>query len=212
MVAAESDVVSVNMNGKTYYLAFAPLEGTIWSFGTMIEAQNVMTPVEQVKDAVLQKMSDLQVVAQSIFDRFIWRSALLLIPLALLLFYISGLMAGRLTRPILQLVEGVKEIAAGNFDRKLHISTGDEIEKLAVSVNSMSEDLKLYTENLAQVAAEKERSRTELEVAAQQASAEYADAAERSRRAGSDDYVEEIARESLGMVMPGETIFTPEEG
>ena len=167
MVAAESDVVSVNMNGKTYYLAFAPLEGTIWSFGTMIEAQNVMTPVEQVKDAVLQKMSDLQVVAQSIFDRFIWRSALLLIPLALLLFYISGLMAGRLTRPILQLVEGVKEIAAGNFDRKLHISTGDEIEKLAVSVNSMSEDLKLYTENLAQVAAEKERSRTELEVAAQ---------------------------------------------
>lgn len=57
-----------------------------------------------------------------------------------------------------------------------------------------------------------EKRSRELEVAAQQASAEYADAAERSRRAGSDDYVEEIARESLGMVMPGETIFTPEEG
>lgn len=51
----------------------------------------------------------------------------------------------------------------------------------------------------------------DLEVAAAQASAEYADAVDRSRKAGSDDYVEEIARESLGMVMPGETVFETTE-
>ena len=51
----------------------------------------------------------------------------------------------------------------------------------------------------------------ELEAAAAVASAEYADAEERSRRAGSDDYVEEIARESLGMIMPGETVYRPYE-
>ncbi len=51
----------------------------------------------------------------------------------------------------------------------------------------------------------------ELADAAAQASAEYAEASERSRMAGSDDYVEEIARESLGMVMPGETIFVTKE-
>ncbi|MBO4928591.1 MAG: septum formation initiator family protein [Clostridiales bacterium] len=56
-----------------------------------------------------------------------------------------------------------------------------------------------------------EKRSRELEAAAQQASAEYADAAERSRKAGSDDYVEEVARESLGMVMPGETVFKPSE-
>lgn len=51
----------------------------------------------------------------------------------------------------------------------------------------------------------------ELDIAAAQASAEFADASERSRKAGSDDYVEEIARESLGMVMPGETVFVTSE-
>lgn len=51
----------------------------------------------------------------------------------------------------------------------------------------------------------------ELADAAAQASAEYAEASERSRMAGSDDYVEEIARESLGMVMPGETVFVTTE-
>ena len=55
-----------------------------------------------------------------------------------------------------------------------------------------------------------QRSR-ELADAAAQASAEYADAVDRSRKAGSDDYVEEIARESLGMVMPGETVFVTSE-
>ncbi|MBP5417791.1 MAG: septum formation initiator family protein [Clostridiales bacterium] len=56
-----------------------------------------------------------------------------------------------------------------------------------------------------------EKRSRDLDIAAAQASAEYADAMERSRKAGSDDYVEEIARESLGMVMPGETVFVTEE-
>ena len=57
-----------------------------------------------------------------------------------------------------------------------------------------------------------EKRARELDAAAAVASAEYADAEDRSRKAGSDDYVEEIARESLGMVMPGETVFLPTEG
>ncbi len=53
----------------------------------------------------------------------------------------------------------------------------------------------------------------ELDIEAAQVSAEYADTLERSRKSNSDDYeyIEEIARESLGMVMPGETIFSPNE-
>ncbi len=62
-----------------------------------------------------------------------------------------------------------------------------------------------------QVRARVEKRSRELDIAAAQASAEYADAMERSRKAGSDDYVEEVARESLGMVMPGETVFTTDE-
>lgn len=58
-----------------------------------------------------------------------------------------------------------------------------------------------------------EKRSRELDIEAAQASAEYADVLERSRISNSDDYeyVEEIARESLGMVMPGETIFSPNE-
>ena len=62
-----------------------------------------------------------------------------------------------------------------------------------------------------QTRARVEQRSKELDVMAAQASAEYADAVERSRKAGSDDYAEEIARESLGMVMPGETVYMTSE-
>ena len=55
-----------------------------------------------------------------------------------------------------------------------------------------------------------ERTR-ELEIEASQASAEYAEVVEMSRKVGTDDYIEKVARESLGMVMPGETVFEPGE-
>jgi len=51
----------------------------------------------------------------------------------------------------------------------------------------------------------------ELQAMAAQASAEYQEAVEMSLKIGSDDYIEEVARESLGMVMPGETVFEPSE-
>ncbi len=51
----------------------------------------------------------------------------------------------------------------------------------------------------------------ELQAMAAEASAEYQEAVEMSLKVGSDDYIEQVARESLGMVMPGETVFDPNE-
>ncbi|WP_297968159.1 HAMP domain-containing protein, partial [uncultured Anaerovibrio sp.] len=59
----------------------------------------------------------------------------------------------------------VKEIAAGNLDRKLSIKTGDELEALADSFNHMTEELTIYMDSLAKTTAQKEHIETELSVA-----------------------------------------------
>lgn len=59
----------------------------------------------------------------------------------------------------------MREISGGNFDKKLEIKTGDEIEELANSFNAMTDDLKTYMANLEKVTAEEERIATELKVA-----------------------------------------------
>lgn len=55
-----------------------------------------------------------------------------------------------------------------------------------------------------------ERAR-ELDAVAAQVSAEYQKTMEKTLRIGSDEYIEDVARESLGMVMPGETVYEPTE-
>ncbi|MBI5683094.1 MAG: HAMP domain-containing protein [Deltaproteobacteria bacterium] len=55
---------------------------------------------------------------------------------------IGLLMAKRLTEPILKLHQGVEWIAEGDFEHRLDIKTGDEIEELSDRFNEMGEGLK----------------------------------------------------------------------
>lgn len=74
-------------------------------------------------------------------------------------------MGDRFVHPILDLSNGVREIAGGNLEKKLDIKTGDEIEHLSICFNAMTDELQSYMKNLTKVTAEKERIATELNVA-----------------------------------------------
>ncbi len=54
----------------------------------------------------------------------------------------SFFLAKRLVRPLGVLAEGAKEIGGGNFERKIDIQTGDELEELAGQFNAMGSHLK----------------------------------------------------------------------
>ena len=55
---------------------------------------------------------------------------------------LAFLFARRFTKPILHLVEGTKAIAGGDFDTKVEIKTGNEIEGLGDAFNKMAEQIK----------------------------------------------------------------------
>ena len=55
---------------------------------------------------------------------------------------LSLFLARRFTGPITQLVEGTKAISRGEFDYHVAIKTGDEIERLADSFNTMAQRVK----------------------------------------------------------------------
>ena len=55
---------------------------------------------------------------------------------------LSFLLARRFTKPITQLLEGTRAISRGEFDHRVAIKTGDEIEGLGDSFNNMAERIK----------------------------------------------------------------------
>ena len=155
----------VTIDGKEYYLAYAPIRSLGWSFGTLIAKDETLSPAMDAKNEVRDWMSDFR---RTMRGQITGYGAMLAAAMALLLIGLIGFgtrSAKRFVKPILELEDGVKQIARGNLDKKLSIETGDEIEHLADSVNNMAAELKTYIADLSKVTAENERIATELSVA-----------------------------------------------
>ncbi|MHB0875250.1 MAG: cache domain-containing protein [Anaerolineae bacterium] len=65
--------------------------------------------------------------------------------------------AGRITRPIEDLIDAAKQVAGGNFGRTINAHTGDEIEELATQFNLMSAQLRESYATLEQKVADRTR-------------------------------------------------------
>lgn len=83
----------------------------------------------------------------------------------LMLFIGRQYLKSKLLDPLSALTQSVKEISAGNLDKKLDVKTGDELQTLAENFNTMTDDLKTQMKNLTKVTAERKRIVTEVDVA-----------------------------------------------
>ena len=165
MTLGNSDVALVAVDGKNYYLAYAPMPSIGWSFGTLIERDEVIQPANSAKFIILNQSKRFADTLQTFYKQHLKHILLSLGILIVLVFWISVKTTKRFVSPIVNLTNGVKDIAKGDLDKKLDIKTGDEIEVLADSVNNMTSALKKYMKNFSTATAERERIATELNVA-----------------------------------------------
>src|SRR6202040_389708 len=68
----------------------------------------------------------------------------------LLAILFSGWAAGRVTRPVEQLAQAARELASGNWNARVEVTSPDEIGELAKSFNFMTGELRMKTEHLLQ--------------------------------------------------------------
>ena len=83
----------------------------------------------------------------------------------IMLFLAYYLIAILINKPIEQLIFGVKQLADGNLDTRINISSHDELRMLADTFNKMTGELKKTIEEAAHERAEKQKINTELSVA-----------------------------------------------
>lgn len=165
IINEKNGLTEANIDGKDYYLAYAPMKNTDWYFVTAMEVDKVIAPAKETHENIIN-------IATEYMDTLSEKTKMtiigMVISISVLLFFITYIgwsLANYLTKPIRQLSKGVQQIAMGNFNGKLNIHTGDEIESLAISFNAMTTELQTYIKNLEQITAEKERIATELNVA-----------------------------------------------
>jgi adenylate cyclase len=71
----------------------------------------------------------------------LWRIGGFLLAATIFAAALAYWLAGRMTGPIRLLEEGAQQVGAGEFEHRINITTGDELERLAASFNQMAEEL-----------------------------------------------------------------------
>jgi len=165
MIGGESGFDKVNTDGIEMYMAYTPIPVTGWSVALMRPISDVMEPVTENSSAIesMTKHS-LRAVNTAIVSVIIAVVVGFALVVAAVI-YLARMLSAKISRPIVTLEGGLARIANGELDTQISLKTGDEIEQLGDSVNSMARELKKYIGNLQQVTAEKERISVELGVA-----------------------------------------------
>ena len=165
MAAGESGAGRLTVDGREVYLAYAPLGNPGWSFVTVMDVEEVIEPAAGMEQRILKNTREVSKAQEQAARKALFFFILTAMAAASMTVPVSMLSAGRITEPVRRLTKDVAEIDGEHLGHRVFIRTGDEIEALGHSFNRMREQLEDYIGKLAAVTAEKERIRTEIQVA-----------------------------------------------
>ncbi|MBM9518888.1 SpoIIE family protein phosphatase [Desulforhopalus vacuolatus] len=146
MVAGESDVVELKdmpVIGDSF-LYFSPLLDQQWSIGVVFPKKEIMADVSRLNREV---------------------ATLGILGFVVLVLLITCL-ASRITRPLRKLTVSAHDMASGNLEAELPVTTSkDEVGELTSAFQTMQDSIKNYITNLTETTAAKERIESELRIA-----------------------------------------------
>ena len=167
MLQGEAGVSRLTFDGREVYMAYEPMSVLPWTVVTVINVEEALAPAAATR-AGIDAMTERTIGDVDLAIRTVITAVVIILVLALgAVAVASSFLAGRLTRPLGSLLEGVKRIGDGDLDAQIHVETKDEIGTLADAFNDMTGNLKRHVEDLTAVTAEKERIGAELDVATQ---------------------------------------------
>jgi sigma-B regulation protein RsbU (phosphoserine phosphatase) len=160
MINRENGIEHVIMDGKEKLIAYHGLTTVPWSLAIVIDADEVISPALVLENNII----NLEKSTLSIFDGDIKLIAalagIILVFIVAGVLFFSGRLAMVITEPIEKLTNDAARIGAGDLEHVLESKTGDELEILAASFNSMIAGIKTITaenERLKIASAEKTR-------------------------------------------------------
>lgn len=165
MLDGGSGLEKLTLDGREVCLAYAPLESLGWSFAAVLDLEEVAAPAKESQALILGLTEEAAEKQDAAIRKALIFFGVLFFVAAVLICLVGTLFSRRIVSPIGKLTAEVVGMDGGNLDRRVEIHTGDELEELGNAFNHMTAQIQKYVGNLAAMTAEKERIRTEIEVA-----------------------------------------------
>ena len=158
ILGTQDGIERVLIDDDEWFVAYVSLTARPWSLVKLMSVDEVIAP------ALESEMNIMHMTEQAVsgINRMIVISLLVFVAAIVLALVGSSILAKRLAaglaKPVIELSKGAEIIGAGDLEYKLDVRTGDEIESLADTFNTMISNIKAIT-------ADRERIGAELDVA-----------------------------------------------
>jgi len=150
MINGASGIEHLTMNGVERLVAFEPLVTLPWSLVAIIDVNEIIAPALMIEENIIGLTeSAVASITNLIVIISLVAGVVLLLTVSVTLFLTNKLAKG-VTKPIQDMTEDAILIGGGDLNHVLDVKTGDELEILANSFNTMIGNVKSMT-------AEKER-------------------------------------------------------
>jgi len=161
MISGQSGFEQLTLGKRSLFVAYAPLESTGWSLGSVIEAKDILSAVTTLQD-------ELAIITRNlILTRILPVSVVIFV----LVTFLGLILANRLVVPIQKLAAEAQKVGTGRWDITIPATGNDEIGILARTFKTMAEQIHTFIRELEKRVAERtrdlERRTTHLQVAAE---------------------------------------------
>ena len=157
----------LEIDGESYYAAFASMETVGWSFIIMIPQKVVMESTNKLVGEISDMTKQTETDTNSAIGRLLLGILVIGIAAVVIASITAFYMSKTIAAPLSDLTTKVRKIQGEDLDFTWDAPGGEEIQTLAESFRSMTLRMKQYIDEVTRVTAEKERIGAELSVATQ---------------------------------------------
>ncbi len=165
IINTESGTKSLTIGDRHLYVAHTRLDSQRWIVAAYINTEQALSPSEQIKNDIilLSRNASDKVIKYVLFVTVFGLIAL--VSLVIFTYALGNTLSRKLTKPIIDLTESVKNITHGKLEFDCDIKTGDEIEDLADAFRNMTEELNEHIERIKSESKAREHHIAELDIA-----------------------------------------------
>ena len=158
-------VITMNVDGVTGYVAYAPMNTVGWSMVVFLPAETVDAPTSRLLSSIGRMTETARQDTEARIRRANWMLVGLLATAVAVALAAAAALSRRIVKPIRRLTDEVALLRGDDLDFRLDLNTGDETQELADSFRSMTARMKKYVSDIETITAERERISTELSLA-----------------------------------------------
>ncbi len=151
--------------GRDLVRGVAPIIGrySVSPLGVVVVEERFDTQILQSVETIIQEFSGLKPGAELIRLSYVILLVLMVVIIVFSATWLGFYVARGIIAPIQRLADATRAVAVGNYDIKLEVSSDDETGQLTRAFNSMTNDLRVQSQQVQAFTAELKRANKELD-------------------------------------------------